>query len=61
MVPAGAAATLVRELSYFPSVDMTFPWLVLAAWAVGGLALSVIGHFRTAGGAEPDANAAVAV
>ena len=59
--PPGAAATLVRELSYFPSADMTFPWLVLGAWAVGGLLLSVIGHFRTAGGAEPDAEAAVAV
>ncbi|KQZ08998.1 hypothetical protein ASD23_11820 [Agromyces sp. Root1464] len=58
--PPGAAATLVRELSYFPSADMTFPWLVLGAWAVGGLLLSVVGHFRTAGGAEPDAEAAVA-
>ncbi|MDQ0893133.1 hypothetical protein [Agromyces ramosus] len=58
--PPGAAATLMRELSYFPAADMTFPWLVLAAWAVGGLLLSVIGHFRTAGGAEPDAEASVA-
>ena len=55
--PPGAAATLVRELSYFPAADMTFPWLVLAAWAVGGLLLSVVGHFRTAGGAESDAEA----
>lgn len=58
--PPGAAATLVRELSYFPQADMTFPWLVLAAWAVGGAVLSVVGHFRTAGGAEPDAEAAEA-
>ena len=58
--PPGAAATLVRELSYVPSADTTFPWLVLGAWAIGGLLLSVIGHFRTAGGAEPDAEAAVA-
>ncbi|MFB9641745.1 hypothetical protein [Agromyces lapidis] len=55
--PPGAAATLVRELSYFPAADTTFPWLVLAGWAVGGLALSVLGHFRTAGGAESDAEA----
>ena len=55
--PPGAAATLVRELSYFPAADTTFPWLVLAAWAVGGLLLSVIGHFRTAGGAESNADA----
>ena len=58
--PPGAAATLLRDLSYFPAADATFPWLVLAAWAVGGLALSLVGHFRTAGGAEPDAEAAAA-
>ena len=56
--PPGAAATLMRELSYFPAADTTFPWLVLTAWAVGGILLSVLGHFRTAGGAEPDAEAA---
>jgi len=37
--PPGAAATLVRDLSYFPAADTTFPWLVLGAWAVGGLLL----------------------
>src|SRR5918994_443095 len=58
--PPGAAATLMRELSYFPAADTTFPWLVLAAWAVGGILLSLVGHFRTAGGAEPDAEATVA-
>ena len=56
--PPGAAATLMRELSYFPAADTTFPWLVLTAWAVGGILLSMIGHFRTAGGAEPDDEAA---
>ena len=56
--PPGAAATLLRSLSYFPDADMAFQWLVLAAWAAGGIALSLIGHFRTAGGAEPDAEAA---
>ncbi|WP_395245914.1 ABC transporter permease [Agromyces sp. MMS24-K17] len=56
--PPGAAATLVRELSYFPQADTTFHWLVLAGWAIGGALLSVLGHFRTAGGAEPDAVAA---
>ncbi|MGI9822553.1 hypothetical protein [Agromyces sp. Marseille-Q5079] len=59
--PPGAAATLLRDLSYFPEADASFPWLVLGAWTVGGLLLSIIGHFRTAGGAEPDAEAAVAV
>lgn len=52
--PPGAAANLPREVSYFPQADASFSWLVLAAWTVGGLLLSVIGHFRTAGGAEPD-------
>ena len=55
--PPGAAATLMRELSYFPAADSTFPWLVLGAWAAGGILLSVVGHFRTAGGAEPDSEA----
>jgi hypothetical protein len=59
--PPGAAATLLRDLSYFPEADASFPWLVLGAWTVGGLLLSVVGHFRTAGGAEPDVEAAVAV
>jgi hypothetical protein len=44
--PPGASATLVRELSYFPSADMTFPWLVLAGWVVGGLLLALLGHVR---------------
>lgn len=58
--PPGAAATLMRELSYFPAADTTFPWLVLAGWAMGGILLSIFGHFRTAGGAEPDAEASAA-
>ncbi|MDM4763290.1 hypothetical protein QT381_09755 [Galbitalea sp. SE-J8] len=43
----GAASTLVRSISYFPSADTAQQWLVLAAWAVGGLVLSVAGHFRS--------------
>ena len=56
--PPGAAANLLRDVSYFPSADALFSWLVLGAWTVGGLLLSVVGHFRTAGGAEPDEIAA---
>jgi hypothetical protein len=26
---------------------MTFPWLVLAGWAVAGLIMSLVGHART--------------
>jgi len=42
----GAAATLVRDLAYFPQADATRPWLVLIAWAVLGVVLSAAGHFR---------------
>lgn len=52
--PPGAAANLPRDVSYFPQADASFSWLVLGAWTVGGLFLSVLGHFRTAGGAESD-------
>ena len=52
--PPGAAANLLRDVSYFPQADASFSWLVLGAWTVGGLFLSVLGHFRTAGGAESD-------
>lgn len=44
--PPGAAATLVRDLSYFPAADTAFPWLVLAGWTVAGLLLSLLAHVR---------------
>jgi hypothetical protein len=49
--PPGAAATLIRDLSYFPAAEVTFPWLVLAGWAMLGLVLTTIGHFRDRGSA----------
>ena len=55
--PPGAGATLLRELSYFPKADLGFPWLVLAGWAVLGLLLSLLGHFRNAGAASRAAEA----
>ena len=47
LVP-GASASLLRDLSYFPSAaSLGFSWLVLAVWAIGGIALTVIGgNFR---------------
>ncbi|WP_415854883.1 ABC transporter permease [Sinomonas sp. G460-2] len=42
----GASGTLLRELSYFPSADTMFPWLVLGGWAVAGALFIAIGHFR---------------
>jgi hypothetical protein len=50
--PPGAAATLVRDLSYFPRADVLFPWLVLGGWAVVGLLLAVVGHFKDTGAAS---------
>jgi hypothetical protein len=50
-LPPGAAATLLRELSYFPGANTTGPWLVLGGWALLGLLLATAGHFRQAGGA----------
>ncbi|WP_394768271.1 ABC transporter permease [Lacisediminihabitans sp.] len=49
--PPGAAATLIRDVSYFPAADVTFPWLVLAGWAALGLVLAAVGHFRDRGAA----------
>ena len=33
------------------------PWLVLTAWAAGGILLSMVGHFRESGGAVPEPEA----
>lgn len=53
--PPGAGATLLRESAYFPAADPTFPWLVLGGWAVAGILLALVGHFRQSGGATADA------
>lgn len=52
--PPGAAATLLRDLSYFPAADIGFPVAVLACWAVGGLLLALVGLVR-----RPERRAAV--
>jgi hypothetical protein len=44
--PPGAGATLLRDASYFPAADTTFPWLVLAGWAAVGILLALVGHVR---------------
>lgn len=41
-LPPGAAATLLRDVSYFPAADASFPWLVLTGWAIVGLALTLV-------------------
>jgi hypothetical protein len=42
----GASVTLLRDLSYFPSADALFPWLVLLGWAALGVVAMLAGHFR---------------
>ena len=44
--PPGAAATLLRDLSYFPAAEVGFPLAVLSAWALGGLLLTLAGLVR---------------
>lgn len=42
----GASVSLLRDLSYFPSADALFPWLVLLGWAAVGVVGMLVGHFR---------------
>ncbi|UOQ56371.1 ABC transporter permease [Leucobacter allii] len=53
--PPGASATLIRELSYFPNADMSFPWIVLAGWVAGGLILTLIGRAVRRPKTQPEA------
>lgn len=43
----GAAASLVREVNYFPDASHLHEWLVLLAWTAGGVLLSLLGHYRS--------------
>lgn len=40
-LPNGALATLLRSVAYFDGARSAGPWSVLAAWAAGGLLLTV--------------------
>ncbi|WP_456823877.1 hypothetical protein [Cellulomonas sp. P5_E12] len=50
-MPPGAAAALLRDESYFPAADTTNLWIALACWALLGLLLATVGHFRNTGAA----------
>jgi hypothetical protein len=50
-MPPGAAATLLRDESYFPYADTAALWVALASWALLGLLLATVGHFRDTGAA----------
>jgi hypothetical protein len=56
LLPPGAALTAVRNVEYFGWAATRVPLLVLGAWAVGGLALGLLGerygpHVRAAAAA----------
>lgn len=48
-LPPGAGISLLRDTSYFHDANPAFPILVLCAWAIFGLILIVVGHFRDQG------------
>ncbi|WP_431278235.1 ABC transporter permease [Leifsonia poae] len=48
-LPPGAGISLLRDTSYFHDANPAFPILVLCGWAVFGLILIVVGHFRDQG------------
>lgn len=45
MVP-GASGSLIRSLSYFPEASTAQQWWTLGVWALVGVVLALIGHFR---------------
>lgn len=42
----GAASSLIRSLSYFPSANVAPQWWVLIGWTALGVILALTGHFR---------------
>ncbi|MEY9849991.1 DUF3533 domain-containing protein [Streptacidiphilus sp. MAP5-3] len=42
-LPNSAGTSLNRSYAYFDGTHTTFPWLVLVAWAIVGLALTLLG------------------
>jgi hypothetical protein len=66
LLPPGAALTAVRNVQYFDWNATAWPLLLLAAWAVGGLVLGLLGerlgpHVRTSPARSGGATPAVAV
>ncbi|TQF03460.1 DUF3533 domain-containing protein [Kitasatospora acidiphila] len=53
-LPNGAGTDATRSVAYFGATNLTVPLLVLAAWAVAGLAVTLAAvALRPAGGAVP--------
>ena len=49
----GASATLLRSVAYFPDASTVAQWLTLAAWAVAGVLLALVGHYRQSAEVRP--------
>jgi hypothetical protein len=45
-LPPGAGASLLRSAAFFDGAGVTRPLWVLGGWAVGGILLTAVGHFR---------------
>jgi hypothetical protein len=45
-LPPGAGGTLLRSAAFFDGAGATRPLWVLVGWALAGLALTAIGHYR---------------
>jgi hypothetical protein len=45
-LPPGAGASLLRSAAFFDGAGSTRPLWVLGSWAVGGILLTAVGHYR---------------
>jgi hypothetical protein len=45
-LPPGAGGSLLRSMAFFDGAGGMRPALVLGAWALGGLLLTAVGHYR---------------
>jgi len=53
LLPPGAGGQALRDVAYFDGHALLVPVLVLAAWAIAGAALILVGKRRTATPATP--------
>lgn len=54
LLPPGAAGTALRSTSFFDGAGASVPVMVLAAWALAGLLLTLLAGRRTGGGASQE-------
>lgn len=47
-LPIGAAGTAIRSAAYFGGAGATQAWIVLACWALAGLAIGLVSNRKTA-------------